>query len=286
MIERGRDLATIKASLAAALAAERTHYFGAVRAEWARYAEEYFWEESQQQFRIDDLLRYELPPGTVVLDLAAGCGQFMLKALQSGYDAWGVEPEAWKVELIHRKWVAQGQPEQWLDRVVRAFGEQLPFPDNFFGAVSSYQTLEHVQDPDAVLAEMLRVVRPGGGIYLRCPDYRSTYEGHYQLPWLPLFPRPAAKVYLRLMGRPTAGLDTIRYVTQTRIAAALRSISADRGWRIDIVDDDHRLFKEAMQRRHIPVFPGAYGLYRARRLWREAFRVERGVNLFIRVVAK
>lgn len=281
------ELATLRAELAAHLAGEREHYFGAtIGPEWIKYAEDYFWEEQQQDFRLADLQRYGIAPGATVLDLAAGCGQFVLHALRAGYQAWGIEPSGWKVSLVRRKWHALGADATWHERVLRAVGERLPFADNSFDAVSTLQTLEHVDDPDAVVSEMLRVARPGGGIYIRCPDYRSTFEAHYQLPWLPLFPRALAKAYLRLLGRPTAGLDTIRYVTLPSLRRAFRQAAARQGCRIEIHDDNRREFNDALKRRGLPQLPGLYAIYRLRCLPRELFRVERSVNLFVRVVAK
>ena len=49
----------------------------------------------------------------------------------------------------------------------------LPFPDNQFDGARADRTLQHVDDPRAVLKEMLRVVRPGGRIVVSEPDWGS-----------------------------------------------------------------------------------------------------------------
>lgn len=46
--------------------------------------------------------------------------------------------------------------------LVRASGEQLPFPDDSFDAVTFTYLLRYVGDPQAVVAELARVLRPGG----------------------------------------------------------------------------------------------------------------------------
>ena len=112
-----------------------------------------------------------------------------------------------------------GYPNEWKARFIKAVGERLPFPNESFDFVYSYQTLEHVQDVEQCLAEMIRVARIA--VFLRAPDYSGTFEEHYRLPWLPLFPRPLARLYLRFLGRPTLGLDTLHYVTTRRVKRIL-----------------------------------------------------------------
>lgn len=45
--------------------------------------------------------------------------------------------------------------------------KQLPYPDASFSAAMSNSIVHHIPQPDSVLAEMLRVVRPGGLIFVR-----------------------------------------------------------------------------------------------------------------------
>lgn len=47
-----------------------------------------------------------------------------------------------------------------------ASAEALPFRDGAFAGIWSVAVLEHVPDPEAALAEMARVLRPGGALYL------------------------------------------------------------------------------------------------------------------------
>jgi hypothetical protein len=60
---------------------------------------------------------------------------------------------------------------------------------------------------------MVRVLRPGGTLYLHAPNRWAWYEGHYKVPWLPVWPRWAARGYLAARGRPTGFLATLRPVT-------------------------------------------------------------------------
>jgi SAM-dependent methyltransferase len=57
---------------------------------------------------------------------------------------------------------------------VLADAHDLPLPDAFFDAVRIERTLQHVADPDAVLAEAARVLAPGGTLGVCEPDWGAT----------------------------------------------------------------------------------------------------------------
>jgi 2-polyprenyl-3-methyl-5-hydroxy-6-metoxy-1,4-benzoquinol methylase len=48
--------------------------------------------------------------------------------------------------------------------------EALPYPDGQFAVVTATDILEHVLDLNAVVSELLRVVRPGGHLIVRSPE--------------------------------------------------------------------------------------------------------------------
>lgn len=51
-------------------------------------------------------------------------------------------------------------------RFLNGDAAKLPFPDAHFGCVAMMDVLHHLTDPEAVLAEMARLVRPSGSIML------------------------------------------------------------------------------------------------------------------------
>jgi SAM-dependent methyltransferase len=57
-------------------------------------------------------------------------------------------------------------------------GEQLPFRDESFNGIISYDVFEHVKDLDCVLEECYRVLRPGGRLYSLFPPYYGPRAHH------------------------------------------------------------------------------------------------------------
>ena len=164
--------------------------------------------------------------------------EHLFYGLLNGYAVYGIEPEEWKNKFNEMKIELYDYPKSWRSRFIEAFGEALPFQDESFDVVASYQTLEPVSDVKACLKEILRVVRRGGMILLQFPDYRSSFEGHYRLPWLPLFPKLFAGVYLKMLGKPRLGLDSINYVTKKSIMHLLRQ-----NGRVKVTDLDNVQFQ-------------------------------------------
>ena len=62
-----------------------------------------------------------------------------------------------------------------------AFGEKLPFEDQSFDAVLTFDVLEHVQSPRNTLAECHRVLKPEGYLCLVFPSYWQPLEHHLSL---------------------------------------------------------------------------------------------------------
>ena len=64
---------------------------------------------------------------------------------------------------------------------VRGVGEVLPFVDNSFDAVFSLAVLEHVRDPFACAAEIVRVLKPGGDLMCCVPLLQPVhgYPNHF-----------------------------------------------------------------------------------------------------------
>ncbi len=58
-------------------------------------------------------------------------------------------------------------------------GKTIPFPDNHFDAVFTTEVLEHIFNPDEILPEIYRVMKPGANMLLSCPFFWPEHEQPY-----------------------------------------------------------------------------------------------------------
>ena len=85
----------------------------------------------------------------------------------------------------------------------------------------SSNVLEHVPDPERMLAEMIRVTRPGGAVYCAFTNWLSPWGGHETSPWHYLGGERAARGYQRRYGRAPKNLYG-RGLYPVSVARALR----------------------------------------------------------------
>lgn len=159
-----------------------------------------------------------------ILDLGCGPGTMVCRALGFGHDAWGIDLDERKIELARCRVDAQGQPEVWKSRMVVGDATDLPFDDQSFDIVSSWQVLEHIESVAQALFEAVRVTKKGGWLDLRAPDYRQSFDNHYAMAWPRFMPRSQALRWTQAMGRPADGVGTFFYVTMPQIQAILEGL--------------------------------------------------------------
>ena len=98
-----------------------------------------------------------------VLDVASGTAGVALQlALRSSADVVGVDLTLGMLAQGHRN-VAQAGLSKRV-QLVAGRAEQLPFPDASFDALTFTYLLRYVDDPEATLRELARVVKPGGAV--------------------------------------------------------------------------------------------------------------------------
>jgi SAM-dependent methyltransferase len=111
--------------------------------------------------------------GATVLDVGGGPGYFADAFRAAGATYVGLEPDAGEL-------AARGEPEPG---TVRASGEALPVRTAAVDVCYSSNVLEHVRSPWTMAAEMVRVTRSGGTVFLSFTPWLSPWGGHETSPW-------------------------------------------------------------------------------------------------------
>lgn len=120
----------------------------------------------------------DVSPGKL-LDVGCGNGSFLGRMRELGWKVQGVEPDPEAARLAAAK---LGVPVHVGD--LGSAG----FPSGYFDAVTLNHVIEHVPDPEWVLQECHRLLRPGGHLVVVTPNVESYGHSVYGLHWRGLEP--------------------------------------------------------------------------------------------------
>jgi len=86
-------------------------------------------------------------------------------------------------------------------------GRKLPYDDDTFDIITSIHVVEHVGHVRLYLSELLRVLRPGGILFMDCPNRFYPYEQHTMLKYVHLLPHAVRDVLMRMIAhnKPAIG---------------------------------------------------------------------------------
>jgi ubiquinone/menaquinone biosynthesis C-methylase UbiE len=97
-----------------------------------------------------------------VVDVGCGTGAAVYALAPTAREVIGVDSDASMIEVARREAPANAGFEL-------ADGEQLPFATGDFDVGTTLRTLHHTRNPDRLLAELVRVTKPGGTILVVDP---------------------------------------------------------------------------------------------------------------------
>ena len=122
-----------------------------------------------------DYARLDVRPGMTVLDLGCGEGRHAFEAYRRGARVGALDHGAEEVTTT-RRWLdaigAAGEaPAGARAEVVRGDLRALPVPDASVDRVIAAEVLEHIPDDAAAVAEIARVLAPGGRVAVTVPRY-------------------------------------------------------------------------------------------------------------------
>jgi 2-polyprenyl-3-methyl-5-hydroxy-6-metoxy-1,4-benzoquinol methylase len=112
-------------------------------------------------------------PGGRVLDVGCGNGWCLDTYKRLGWQTYGTEmgPDSAKLaqEAGHNVFLGELKDAR--------------YPDNSFDVLTLWDALEHIHNPAETIAELNRVCRPGGWIYIYVPNYGSGYARRFRDRW-------------------------------------------------------------------------------------------------------
>lgn len=130
-----------------------------------------------EPFAFSDYIHgYSTSAGLRVLDVGCGNGYVLKQYARFGASVAGVDLTQTAVDLCKARFEQAGLAGDF--RVTD--GERLPFDDASFDIACSMGVLHHIEDPRPMIAEMHRVLKPGGRIILML-YYRGSWKYHVVL---------------------------------------------------------------------------------------------------------
>lgn len=155
-----------------------------------------------------------LGPETRVLDLGAGAG------IVAAMNFRGLAGRVCGVDLDPRV-----VDNPFLDEGLECDADSIPYPDASFDVVFSDNVFEHLEKPEAVLAEVRRVLSDGGVLLFKTPNRQ-----HYMPLIARVTPHRFHQFINRLRGR--AEVDTFPTFYRANTPDAVRSLAARCGFEV------------------------------------------------------
>jgi len=132
-------------------------YFAGVAGRWDRMRSGYF----SEAIRDDAIASARLGAGAIVADVGTGTG-FMIQGLAPlAAKAHGFDQSPEMLAVARKNLAAFANVE-----LHEAPGDGLPVPDGSFDAAFANMYLHHAPDPPRAIAELARVLRPGGRLVI------------------------------------------------------------------------------------------------------------------------
>jgi len=131
-----------------------------------KFTREYFeqverWRYTDQPF-IHSFAQFTRYRGTKVLEVGFGAGTDFIQWLRAGAIASGIDLTEEALANLNHRILVYNLPDAESLKVGDA--ENLPFPANSFDLGYSWGVLHHTPDTEKAIAELVRIVRPGGEI--------------------------------------------------------------------------------------------------------------------------
>ena len=130
--------------------------------------ESHWWFVGMRAIYAKQLASLRLPAGARILDVGCGTGG-NLELLSRTGSTWAVDTSATAAAFVKRR---------GFTKIAVGSATELPFGDRSFDVVTAFGVIEHVEEDDRMLEEMLRVARPGGHTLIVTSAHRWLWSVH------------------------------------------------------------------------------------------------------------
>lgn len=147
-----------------------------------------------------------------ILDVGSSTGTNTV-ALQHAFPAAevvGIEPEIAAIQVARELSCECGKRTP---RFVCALAEAIPLPDKSIDLILCHTVIEHVYDVSRSIAEMARVLAPGGVIHLEAPNYHWPKEPHLGIWCIPVF----GKTCMRMLAILQGAVNQVRFIDHLQL---------------------------------------------------------------------
>lgn len=122
-----------------------------------------------------DYDRLDLAAGDLLLDMGAGAGRHAFESVRRGAHVVALDYSSTDLKDVAALFTAMAEaghgPADATAVCVNGDGTGLPFPDNTFDRIICSEVMEHIPDDVAAMAEVHRVLKPGGRIAVTVPTW-------------------------------------------------------------------------------------------------------------------
>lgn len=196
------------------------------------------------------VLAFALRHGGRVLDYGCGAGRVVRNGRAQGLDIFGTD-----VFYGGSQSKAEAEASGLFGDMIRDMTDgRIPFADGTFDVVTNNQVMEHVEDLDATLREIHRVLKPGGTVLSVFPSKDVWREGHIGIPFAHWFARGSRLRFLYTWALRAAGLGTWKEQAPTPKQWAVDKLDWIDRWtryrsRREIFDTYDRYFRSELRER-------------------------------------
>jgi SAM-dependent methyltransferase len=143
-----------------------------------------------------DFEQFPVEPGERVLDMGCGGGRHAFALYRRGAHVVALDLDAAELKDVAGMFaaIAPEVPEGATAQAVRGSAYELPFADASFDRIIAAEVLEHLPEDTRAMAELARVLKPGGSIAVTVPrwgpekvcwalsdDYHANEGGHIRI---------------------------------------------------------------------------------------------------------